>query len=345
VAACGQKRTPEPTPGAPGGAGESSTGGTSNQPSESPSEQLLYDLGTNPPANVYHLHVDGETLYWAQKAGKLMRGPKSGGGKPEQFATFESVAEGSEIRSDATHVYYYDGHFVKRKPKAGGTEQRYDVGESNIWGNFIVEGDYIYQATPWCSPVYRIDKVTGEQVVWTVPGVTTGSGGAELTLIGDNLYCANVGTTDTRIYEIAEGAKAAVVIHEESHIMFGFAGMQGALYFSSGGSSIDLMNFFRLDVSTRETKFLIRATTVAAGELQADAGRKTLFVNYPSTRGLVGTFRPETLEFSALIPSGRLMRHAFTTDSDYVYWAQWGSAGTPEQIRRISKDAPPVASP
>ena len=347
LAACRQRSSVGPSPGTAGGGGTGTdaggAGGATPGPAESPSEQLLYDLGTNPPGTVYHLHVDGDLLYWAQKAGKLMRGPKAGGAAPELFANWDFVAEGSEIRTDATYVYYYDGQFVKRKPKAGGNVQQYDVGDGNVWGNFIVDGDYIYQAPPWCSPIYRINAQTGEQTVLTIPDVVQDGGGSALTIVGGKLYCATVGGNGGHIYELPADATAAVSIRSGA-MMWGLTASAASLVFSTGAATIDWMKFYRLDLATYEVTFLAQAPRAAAGELEFDAARNAIFVNYPSTAGQVGIFHLDSLAFSFLIPSGRVMQRAFTTDADYVYWAQLGP-GLPGEIRRISKDAPPVTAP
>lgn len=349
AAGCNQRHPAEPSAGAAGGdsnlqaagAGNGS-GGTSavTKPLESPSEELLYDLGTYPPVNVYHLHVDGETLYWAQKAGSLMRGPKAGQAQPELFARYEFVVEGGPIRSDATHVYYLDGHFVKRTPKTGGQPQPFDIGEGNDWGNFIVTGDYVYQAPPWCNPLRRINKETGETTLFEAKDVTTASGAAELTVVRQQVYCANVGAMGGRIYVLEVGASELTLVREGGYL-WGLTAAGQSLVFSSGAATIDLMKFHRFDLTTKTDQFLATAPQVAAAALAYDERRNLVFVDYASNSGQVGFFHLDSLAFSALIPSGRFMRRAFETDDGYVYWAQQG-VGLPEQIRRISKDALPV---
>ncbi len=156
---------------------------------------------------MFDVHVDSHAVYWVQKAGRLHRGSLDGAAPALHIGQYAGTLGGEGIRSDETHVYFLDGAFLRRWPKATGEPcsdyYRCPSVEDTalLWehpggpGPLFVDGRYVYVAMDGCAAITRYDKQEMEpvEVYVTLPEQGPGNGPTTLEVDGKDVYCASWG--------------------------------------------------------------------------------------------------------------------------------------------------------
>jgi hypothetical protein len=90
-------------------------------PDDTPPEMTLCDLGTNPGAQPYDIHLSADgVLFWSQKGGGLYSAPAAGDAAPVGIGGWKGTLVGIGIATDSTHVYWLDQTKLRRKQRNGG---------------------------------------------------------------------------------------------------------------------------------------------------------------------------------------------------------------------------------
>jgi hypothetical protein len=158
------------------------------------------------------MHVDGDTLYWAQRS-ILFRASKDGSGEPIAFGWWATTNGGSRVLSDETYTYWHDGPNIVRKRKDSTKLSpleplfRYNI----PWLHFDFQEDiepiplgidslsvamidkddtHLYVAAPGCTPIWTIDLQTLDVQVMelTLPEHRTSS---DLVVDETHIYCGD----------------------------------------------------------------------------------------------------------------------------------------------------------
>jgi hypothetical protein len=304
-----------PSFGAGGSGPSSAAGGSGNSSGEAGAAGLLaiYPEEQLGPTYVGALAVDDTALYWIMGS-QVYRGAKTGG-------TFTELSSGSgrevnRLMLDATHAWWMsNGSTINRVPKAGGPIEQFvaaqDISTAALW----LGEDRLYFALSACLAMGSMEKDGTGLEMATRTGTDPG-GSTRLSADDGYLYCGTIGALYRR--PRAGGAIEEFVPNSRP---CGVAFDTTTLYWLD---STILQHVFSMPKSGPPATKLVENVDGGGCQLYLDLPRRSLFwhTGYSLGAGRVYVLSLETLVLRALVDH-RETSGAFTTDKDYVYWAEW----------------------
>lgn len=333
-----------------------------------PEAWTLYDVtGEGPGSELFDVHVDGDGVYWAQKAGRLFSGSLDGTAKPKQIGRFQGTLGGDTIRSDDRYVYFVGGGVLSRWPKGGGACNDYsscpEVLNTQLLfehqggpGPLAVDERFVYYATHGCAAVTRYDKerFEGTDIFVTLPSDGPGNGPTTLEVDGQDVYCAAWGSifklrwwdeddaridgTDSAVRLVTSQRRIWAMTLSEEHVYWAeYADVGDTISFGRlprGGGTLEVIEppagVFSYAVSRRMLYDPVgRAVLFGASAMPTDATwmNPGLFIASLSTDDLSWRF------YARELPTGY-----FAIDGQFLYWTSQ-QAGA---VRRMPLDAEPL---
>lgn len=303
-------------------------------PYGTPAGELVYDFGVGTGMSPGVVHIDRDGMYWTIVF-TLYWGSPNGEKEPQEIARCGVC--GDVLDSDATHIYWLDGSFLRRRSKQLDPEEEIALKWSHVGGDALVGETYLYTAMPGCGALTRIDKQTLQQE-FTYSEVERGVGDTRLALADDGtLYCG----AWRRIVRIREWGAAEVVYDGGTSIEGVHLTPTHLVWLDNEPDSSKQSRVGRMPVAGGDAElFPLPINGVVERSVLDQASRRLIFIH----GSWVTSFDLERATFRYI---ARDYVRVLEVWKDDVYWTVrnlWDEArgGAWSAIRKLPADAPPV---
>ena len=322
--------------------------------------ELLYVTGKDVPGRLEVFLVDGEMLYWAQRAG-LWRAPKDGSGEPKAFGYWDTTNQGSSLLADEAYIYWQDGPHIKRKRKDtphlsvstprytynfpwvdDHLDERYRAGIETIeygaehsFAFLTMDEHHVYAIPSSCTAVHKIETKTLEVHSFEVPRSEYSGGNTAVTMDDTHIYCGNI----NHLFRIRKDGSGFEILYEDFATVWSLVSSPDKIFaMDRAGAAVPrILAFSKADgeVSDMGQGPIGGVADSYRAPLQFDSARQHLYWG-------MGWVMGRDMQTGAFFASPRLgLSFAFTSDADYLYWGgqpQPGAGSTVVTILRLHKD-------
>jgi hypothetical protein len=304
-------------------------------PEETSPELTLYDLGSDPGSEPYDIHLSADgTLFWSQKGGGLYMAPKAGGASPAAIGGWRKSLLGIGIATDATQVYWLDDDKLRRKPRAGGTEEAISLPTNYDGGAIAVDQTYAYVALQGCGAITRIDKTSLVVNTMYIDGVSFTDGGpTALVIDGEDVVCG----AWANVFVVSHWGQVPVHLVDSAQRIWSIAVTPDSIYWLDRPT--DVHKGVRIGSVPRAGGApSVRDTDASNGvglHSAFDTKEATLWFD---SGGWVASYSTRKQQLS-LVVSDPLTGAGLVADETYLYWTSFRTHGA---IKRMPFDCKPI---